>query len=112
MRSYKELENVKVSDMTGEELAMFNRVNDSLKSEKTTGFFGKTSAFVRGAFNRIGDNVKETINVTKQQDKISRIHEIREELSDLDEAYTAGKLPEKKYNFIKAQLELEAEELK
>lgn len=111
MRSYKELQDVKVSEMTGAELTMFNRVNESLKPTKESGFMSMTVKGTRGFFKSIGQSFVEKAEFTDACDRKVRIDEIKEELSDLEEARGARKIPEKKYNLIKAQLEVELEDL-
>jgi hypothetical protein len=111
MRSYKELQKIKVSDMTGEEMTMFNRVNESLKPAKESGFLSTLSKGVRGTFRSIGDGFVEKAEITDLHDRKARKESIREELSDLEQAHHAGRVADKKYNLIKAQLEVELDEL-
>jgi hypothetical protein len=111
MRSYKELQKIKVAEMTGEEMTMFNRVNESLKPTKESGFLSTLGKGVRGTFRSIGDNFVEKAEITDLYDKKARRESIKEELSDLEQAKHAGRVAEKKYNLIKAQLEVELDEL-
>ena len=111
MRSYKELQKVKVAEMTGEEMTMFNRVNESLKPSKETGFLSTLSKGVRGTFRSIGDGFVEKAEITDLHDRKARSASIKEELSDLEQAHQAGRVADKKYNLIKAQLEVELDEL-
>jgi hypothetical protein len=111
MRSYKELQKIKVAEMTGEEMTMFNRVNESLKPAKESGFLSTLGKGVRGTFRSIGDNFVEKAEITDLYDKKARRESIKEELSDLEQAKHAGRVAEKKYNLIKAQLEVELDEL-
>jgi hypothetical protein len=111
MRSYKELLKVKVSDMTGEELTMFNRVNATIKDTKEISAAGMIAKGVKGFFSAMGDAGKTLAVHQLQQDRVSRIKEIKTELSDLEEASDAGAITSSKYNLIKAKLEVELEGL-
>jgi hypothetical protein len=111
MRSFKELKTTKVADMTGEELEMFNRISGRLKEGKESGMFGTIAKGIRGTFRKIGDNFVAAAEETDRVDRKTRISSLKEELNDLEEAYTAGDIKEKKYNLAKATLENELEDL-
>lgn len=112
-RTYKELidQQVKMGEMTAGEFAMFNRVNDSLKPAKERGAWGTFTKGIRGSLRSIGDNFVEKAEVTELYDRKARKGEIQEELGDLQQALDAGKIGQKKYNLVKAQLEVELEDL-
>jgi hypothetical protein len=111
MRTYAELKNVKVSDMTGAEMAMFTRITGSLKETKESGMFSMLTKGVRGTFRSIGDNFVQAAETTEVHDKKARIASIKEELSDLEQAHDAGEVKDVQYNLIKAQREYELENL-